>query len=68
MIDFIDTAIKGRAYFESMGPEYPVRNLGYILMCLIAMRTRSEWFHRAFVAAGIVYELSWIYRLYDILD
>ena len=67
-IDLIDTAIKGRAYFASMGPEYPLRNLAYIVLCLIAMRTRAEWFHRAFVIAGIVYELSWIYRLYDFLD
>lgn len=68
LIDFIDTAIKGSLYFQSRGPEYPLRNLGFVLMCLIAMRTRSEWFHRAFVVAGILYELSWIYRLYDFVD
>ena len=32
------------------------------------MKVKSERFHRAFVAFAIVYELSWIYRLYDYLE
>lgn len=39
-----------------------------MVLCLVAMRTRSEAFHRAFVAASLVYQLSWIYRLYDVVS
>ncbi|RPE77222.1 hypothetical protein [Vulcaniibacterium tengchongense] len=68
LIDFVDTAIKGRAYFAHLGPEYPFRNGTMILLSLAAMRTRSELFHRGFVAGAILYELSWIYRRYDYLQ
>jgi hypothetical protein len=68
VVDFGDTLVKGRDYFVSLGAEYPFRNLGYIMLCLIAMRTRSERFHRAFVIVALLYEMSWIYRLYDRLD
>ena len=39
-----------------------------ITLCLIATRVRAEGFHRAFVAFAMVYELSWIYRLYDYMQ
>lgn len=68
VIDFGDTLIKGRAYFDSFGIEYPLRNLSYVLLCLVAIRTRSETFHRVFVAASLIYQVSWIYRLFDFVQ
>lgn len=68
LIDFGDTLIKGRDYFAGFGIEYPLRNLVYVLLCLIAMQTRSETFHRAFVIASLIYQVSWIYRLFDFVD
>lgn len=68
LIDFGDTLIKGRGYFASFGIEYPLRNLGYVLLCLVAMKTRSENFHRTFVLASLVYQASWIYRMFDFVD
>ena len=68
LIDFVDTLIKGRPYFRHFGIEYPIRNVLLITLCLIATRVRAEGFHRAFVAFAIVYELSWIYRLYDYMQ
>lgn len=68
LIDFGDTLIKGRDYFASFGIEYPLRNLSYVLLCLIAMKTRSELFHRTFVIASLIYQASWIYRLFDFVD
>ena len=38
-----------------------------VVLCLVAMKVSNETFHRAFVAFAILYELSWIYRLYDYL-
>ena len=65
LLDFGDTLIKGKTYLHSLTAEYPVRNFAYVLLSLVAMRTRSERFHAAFVAAAIAYECLWIYRLYD---
>ena len=53
LLDFGDTLIKGKAYLHSLTAEYPVRNIAYILLCLVAMRVRSERFHAAFVIAAI---------------
>lgn len=60
--------IKGRDYFAGFGIEYPLRNLGYVLLCLVAMKTRSETFHRTFVIASLIYQASWIYRMFDFVD
>ena len=67
VIDFIDTLIKGKPYYQHFGIEYPIRNGLLVVLCLAAMKVSNERFHRAFVAFAIVYELSWIYRLYDYL-
>jgi len=67
VIDFIDTLIKGKPYYQHFGIEYPIRNGVMVVLCLVAMKIRSEGFHRAFVAFAVLYELSWIYRLYDYL-
>ncbi|MGF1611971.1 MAG: hypothetical protein ACFCUQ_21410 [Kiloniellales bacterium] len=55
-LDGIDTIIKGAAYFESLGVEYPIRVAAYIALCLIAMATASQRFHAAFVAVSLVYQ------------
>ncbi|MFC5594605.1 hypothetical protein [Lysobacter niastensis] len=68
VIDFIDTLIKARPYFRHFGYEYPLRNAAMVVLCLVAMRTRAEWFHRTFVVFALLYELSWIYRLYDVIE
>jgi hypothetical protein len=64
VVDFYDTWIKGADYFYSLGLEYPLRNVAYVALCIIAMRTRSRWFHGAFVLVALGYEISWIARLW----
>ncbi len=64
-IDLIDTAIKGRAYFASLGWEYPVRNAVFAAAALSAIFIRDRRFHLSFVVAALLYEASWIWRLYD---
>lgn len=67
-VDLVDTAIKGRSYFESFGYEYPVRNVVYIVLCGIAALTANRRFHSAFVSLGLLYQVSWIFRAFDIID
>jgi hypothetical protein len=66
-VDLIDTVLKGQAYFHSLGWEYPVRNVVYIALCIIAAITANRRFQTAFVIVGLVYQISWIFRLYDVL-
>ncbi|MCO5066121.1 MAG: hypothetical protein M9924_17145 [Rhizobiaceae bacterium] len=66
--DFIDTAIKGNAYLQSLGPEYPVRLAFGVVIAIAAMRARTL---RTVMLLGLLwlaYDLSWIARRYDSLD
>lgn len=63
--DVIDTLIKGRAYYDKLGWEYPVRNATHVILCLIAIRVRNKKFHSLLVILFIVYEITWIYRRYN---
>ncbi|MBB6095262.1 hypothetical protein HNQ60_004152 [Povalibacter uvarum] len=67
VVDFPDTWLKGKEYVERLGPEYPIRNMGFIVLSIAAMATRNATFHAVFAVAAIVYQLSWIVRLYDVL-
>lgn len=64
LLDFIDTWLKGAGYLHALGPEYIVRGAVFVTLCLIAMRTRNARFHGAFAVLGIIYQLSFILRLY----
>ena len=64
LLDFIDTWLKGAGYLHALGPEYIARGAVFVILCLIAMRTRNARFHAAFAVLGIIYQLSFILRLY----
>jgi len=67
LTDIVDTALKGRDYFFSLGVEYPARTAIYIVLSLIAVMTGNRRYHAAFVAFALFYQLYWIFRVYDIL-
>lgn len=67
-VDFIDTWIKGAVYFASLGLEYPIRNVVYILLCVLAAAWRDKRFQAGFLIANVIYQLSWIFRLYNDLS
>ncbi len=48
LVDLVGTAVKGKAYFESFGMEYPLRNAAYIALCIIAAMTPNRRFHAVF--------------------
>jgi hypothetical protein len=66
-VDLMDTLLKGQAYFHSLGWEYPIRNAVYIVLCIAAAVTANRRFQAAFVIIGLLYQISWIFRLYDLL-
>ena len=65
LLDFSDTWLKGGTYFASLGLEYPIRNAIYIGLCIAAMFIASRKFQLSFVIASIIYQLSYIFRLYN---
>lgn len=64
LLDVVDTAIKGREYFLHFGWEYPVRNALHFVLCLIAVKTNNPRFHAALAILFVVYEVSYILRLF----
>ena len=65
LFDVIDTLIKGEAHFARFGVEYLFRTPVFVLLCLIAIRTTDRRFHRAFIAFTLIYQISWILRLFS---
>ncbi|WP_372013383.1 hypothetical protein [Pseudoxanthomonas sp. 10H] len=66
-VDLLDTWIKGPAYFHSFGPEFVVRNVAYIVLCLVAAATRNPTYHALFLCAGLAYQIAWIARQFETL-
>jgi hypothetical protein len=67
-VDLIDTAVKSKEYFLSLGLEYPLRNATYIALCIAAAFTANRRFHAIFLIGGLVYQIVWIFRAFDLLN
>ncbi|AZO65104.1 hypothetical protein LRP31_02840 [Mesorhizobium mediterraneum] len=65
LLDVIDTLLKGPEHFARFGVEYLFRTPVFVALCIIAMLVRDRRFHIAFVAAALVYQISFILRLFD---
>jgi MFS superfamily sulfate permease-like transporter len=65
--DFVDTLLKGANHLASFGVEYKISLVAHMLLCAIAMAIRDRRFHLAFVAAALIYQVSFILRLFDSL-
>jgi len=65
LLDVVDTLIKGEEHFARFGVEYLVRTPLFVGLCLVAMRTDDRRFHAGFVAFTLIYQVSWIVRLFD---
>ncbi|WP_157016249.1 hypothetical protein [Mesorhizobium xinjiangense] len=64
-LDIVDTLIKGSEHFARFGTEYLLRTPLFIALCAVAIATRNMYFHVAFVVFALVYQISWIFRLFD---
>jgi hypothetical protein len=65
LFDVVDTLIKGEAHFERFGNEYLIRTPLFVVLCIAAAWTPNRPFQAAFVAVTLVYQASWILRLFD---
>jgi hypothetical protein len=68
LLDLVDTLIKGAQHLQLFGNEYAIRVPAYVTLCLVAMAWRNKCFHIAFVVASLVYQVSWIVRLFGTLE
>ncbi|TIM33663.1 MAG: hypothetical protein E5Y61_15810 [Mesorhizobium sp.] len=65
LLDVIDTLLKGPEHFARFGVEYLFRTPVFVTLCVIAILVSDRRFHIAFVAAALVYQISFILRLFD---
>lgn len=67
VVDMIDTAIKGAAYFRSFGLEYPIRQTSLFAFAVIAMFVKDRRYHAIFVTVALVDQIIWIMRQFEFL-
>lgn len=65
LLDVIDTLLKGQEHLAQFGNEYLVRTPLFVILCGVAAFTENRGFHLAFVTLTLVYQVSWIWRLFD---
>lgn len=65
MLDVIDTLLKGSEHFARFGSEYLFRTPVFVALCVVAILVRDRRFHIAFVACALIYQISFILRLFD---
>jgi hypothetical protein len=68
VMDVVDTAIKGGGYLGSLGWEYPVRIAGLILLFGLGAWTRDLRAHKALVVIVLIYEISYFWRVYNVIQ
>jgi hypothetical protein len=68
VVDLGDTWIKGSALLPKLGLEYPLRAGAYVLLCVAAAIIRSPLFHGVFAVGNLLYQASFIVRLYDVIE
>jgi hypothetical protein len=63
--DVIDTSLKGSDYLHSFGLEYPIRIAVSLAVCCIAMFTKNRRIQLTLLAVSLLYQISFIVRLYS---
>lgn len=67
-LDVVDSWIKGEAHLQSLGVEYLLAVVAFVLMCGVAVTTRNLRFHMLFALGAILYEISFFVRHYGTLN
>lgn len=65
LIDFADTAVKGTAYFRSLGPEYPIAQTTLTLLAIGGLISRRSSVQAMIAILYVAYQLSWAVRMYQ---
>jgi len=66
LVDVADTAFKGLDHLRALGVEYLLRQTAFVVLSVIGMFVRPPLYHRAFVAGGILYQVSWAVRQFEL--
>lgn len=64
IIDVGDTYIKGKEYLRLLGPDYYLRIVSHVLLCIIAIFTTNRWYHVFLIVFFILFEIFWIAKEY----
>lgn len=64
VFDVFDSSLKGPDYLANFDLEYTVQVPLGIAFCAIAILTRNRYYHYAIALAQLLYQLSWIVRLF----
>ena len=67
-LDVVDTWIKGEAHLRSLGLDYLVATGAFILLSVVAARTRNPKFRMLFALSAVAYEISFAIRHFGTLD
>lgn len=67
LLDLVDTRVKGADYFAQLGPEYLIRAGLAVMIAILAAKARQPRMVAALGLIWIAYDLSWIFRVYDML-
>lgn len=65
VLDIVDTLLKGRDYFARFDNEYWMRTPVMVALCIAAIAVRDWRYHALFVTGALIYQISWIFRLFD---
>jgi hypothetical protein len=68
VLDLLDTALKGPTRFLALGPEYIVRFVLYLVLCVVGWRSRSRRVQAGLVIFALVYQAAYIARFCGVLD
>ena len=67
VVDYVDTPVKGADCLHSFGIEFPIRHACYAIAGLVAMKTDRARYHALSATRGLVFQLYWIVRRFEVL-
>jgi hypothetical protein len=65
LVDFVDTAFKGREHFQSLGVEYPIRQTLLAAGAIVAVLWGNKRYQAVFVAVALIDQVIWIARMFN---
>lgn len=63
-VDLLDSWVKGSAHLHALGGVYLVRGALFVVLALVAMRTRNLRFHAAFAVLAVISQVAFVLRYY----
>jgi hypothetical protein len=68
LLDIVDTMIKGQAHWDKVAFEYSIQVPVGLVLCAVAAWTTDRRFHLTFVIGHLIYQASWILRLFNTIN